>query len=80
MVAVPWVPKWKILANAVAVPKPVAALREISRVGEISHDRGDRSVRDADLVGDVSQPGSRVRAQVGEHVRVVGYEPEAMVA
>ncbi len=72
--------KRKLVVNLVTVAASVPDLREVARLLEVADDPGDRSFRDADRGGDVSEACVRIGGDALEHVPVVGHEPPGMVA
>ena len=78
--AVLGVPERQVLVHLVAVAAAVAALAQVAGLLKVVDDLRRGSLGDPDRVGDVPQPNGRVGADDLEHMGVVCYEPERMIA
>jgi hypothetical protein len=80
VVAVLGVPERQVLVHFVAVAATVAALSQVASLLEVVDDLRCGALGDLDDLGDVPEPNRRVGADDLEHVGVVCYEPERMIA
>jgi hypothetical protein len=80
VVAVLGVPERQFFVHLVLVSAPVAGLREVASPLEVVDDLGCRALGDTHRLSDVPKSDGRVGGDHLEHVGVVGYEPEGMIA
>lgn len=78
MVTVVGMAQGELTVHLVRVPTTVAGLAEIASGNELADDVRHRSLRDADGLGDVPQPGSWVRGDALEYVGVVRHEAKRL--
>src|SRR5215217_4388353 len=79
VVAVLWVAERELAVDLVLVATSDAGLGQVAGLLELVDDLPDRSLRDADGRGDVSEARAWVRGDAAEHMRVVGDEPPKVV-
>lgn len=72
-----WVAHVSVLVDAVAVAATVALSLDESRLDEVGKDALCGSLRDPDLLGNVSKPDVWRAGDAEEHLRVVGEEAPA---
>jgi hypothetical protein len=80
VVAVLGMTKRKVVMNEVAVAASVRDFRHVTRLLQVADDPGDRSFRDADRDGDVSEAYLGISGDALEHVPVVSHESPVMIA
>ena len=80
VVAVLGVSERQVLVYFVVVAAAVAALSEVAGLLEVVDDLRCGSLGDPDRVSDVPEPNGGVGADDLEHVGVVCYEPEKLIA
>jgi hypothetical protein len=77
--SVPRVAEWEFAVDVVVVAAAVALLGQVSGAFEVADDLRDRSLGDADALGDVTQARLRVDRDALEDAGVVRHEPPAMI-